>query len=85
MSVNPLNGPDWPAVQLRAVTPSDTVDLPAGPCRALYVGTTGDIAVIAKGDTAAVTLFSVPVGILPVSVTRVLVTGTTASAIVALY
>ena len=66
----------------RAVTPDDTTVIPT--CRALYVGTTGNIAVtMASGDS--VTFNSVAVGILPVQVTQVKSTGTTASNIVALY
>ena len=82
---NPLVGPDWPATKLRAVTPNDEDPLPDGVCRALYVGTTGDVVLIAEEDDAAVTLPNVPVGILPVSTKSVLATGTTASDIVALY
>lgn len=82
---DPNTGRDWPATQLRAVTPSNTVNLPSGACRALHIGTAGDLTVIAKDDTAAVLIPDVPVGILPVSVLRVLDTGTTAEGIVALY
>ncbi len=82
---NPLVGPDWPATKLRAVTPHDENPLPDGACRALYVGTAGDVVLIAAEDENAVTLPSVPVGILPVSTKSVLATGTTASDIVALY
>lgn len=82
---NPLVGPDWPATKLRAVTPADDTDLPGGTCRALFVGTSGDIVLTAAEDEDPVTVPSVPAGILPVSVKRVLATGTTASDIVALY
>ena len=68
-----------------AVSLSDTVDLPGGVCRALYVGTAGDIALIPAGGSSSVTFTAVPVGILPVAVKRVLSTATTASHIVALY
>lgn len=72
------------AYDARAVTPSDTVLLPNGTCRALYVGTTGNISVLtASGNT--VTFSNVAVGILPVQVQRVNSTSTTASTIVALY
>lgn len=56
------------------------------PCRALYVGTGGDVAVVtAAGDT--VTFINVPDGaILPVRVTQVLATGgTTASNFVGIW
>ena len=65
-----------------AVTKSDVTVLPT--TRALWIGTTGDVAVkMAHGST--VTFASVPVGVLPVQVTQVLSTGTTASNIVAMY
>ena len=75
-----------PAGVLRAVTPHASNDLTDGPCRALWIGGTGDIAVIAKDDTAAVTIVGVPAGtVLPISAKAVRVTGTTATSIVALY
>ena len=73
-----------PARGVAAVTPSDSTDI--GPARALYVGGAGDVAIIAKGNTAAETLTAVPAGaILPIRVTKVMSTNTTATAIVALY
>lgn len=74
-----------PARQLRAVTPADGTDLPNGVCDALWIGTAGNVAVIAEDDTAAVTITSVPVGVLAVRSKRVMLTGTTASNIVAMY
>lgn len=77
---------DQGAQQLRAVTPSDTVPLPLGPCRALWVGGAGAVAVIAAGDTSAVTLSGVPAGtVLPIKCKTVMSTNTTATLIVALY
>lgn len=76
---------DQGAKQLRAVTPSDTAELELGPCRALWVGVSGDVAVIAVGDTSAVTLVGVPAGVLPVMAKRVMATNTDATDIVALY
>lgn len=73
---------------LRAVTPSDTTDLALGSRgypRCLYVGVTGNVAVIALGDDSAVTLSNVPVGWFPIAVKKVMSTNTTASSIVALY
>lgn len=68
-----------------AVTPHDDNDL-ASNAKALYVGGAGAVAVIAAGDTEAVTFAGVPAGtILPVQVKRVLDTGTDATGIVALY
>lgn len=66
-----------------AVTPHASTNFADGECRALYVGGTGNITAIVGG---AVVLFTaVPVGILPVRCTRVNATGTTATAMVALY
>lgn len=70
--------------KLRAVTPDDDNDLPDGPCRALWVGTIGNISVILDGDTSAVVLKNVN-ELLPFEVRRVLSTNTTADDIVAVY
>ncbi len=81
-----------PAQSGYAVTTSDSVALPNGPCRALYIGGTGDVSVLhnqvnANGGFIQVTVVykTAPVGILPVSCVRVNATGTTATSIVALY
>lgn len=71
-----------PAQRAADVTPSDATILGA---RALFVGTTGDLAVVPQGQTGAVTFQNVPVGFFPVSVAKVMSTNTTASDIVALY
>lgn len=70
--------------QAEAVTPSDTVAFTKGLCRAIYVGGAGNVTVVMDG---VATLFTaVPVGtILPVQATRVDATGTTATALVALF
>lgn len=65
-----------------AVTTSDATVIPM--TRALYVGTTGNVAV-RMGDGMTITFSTVPVGILPIQVDMVLSTGTTASNIIALY
>jgi len=65
-----------------AVTPSDSTVIPV--TRALYVGTTGNIAVRMAEDGNSITFTTVPVGILPIQVDQVLSTGTTASNIIAL-
>lgn len=65
-----------------AVTPSNTVGF--SECRSLYVGTGGDVSAVCAGST--VVFVGVQGGsVLPVQVTRVNATGTTASNIVALY
>lgn len=75
---------DDPADRLAPVTASDSTDLTG--TRALYVGTTGNLAVRCVNDpTTTVTLNNVPAGaILPIRVTRVMA-ATTASGIVAMF
>ena len=73
----------FPAFRLTAVTPSDTTELTG--VRALWIGGTGTIAVMAVNDTAAVS-FTVPSGtMLPIFAKKVMATGTSATNIVALY
>ena len=75
--------PTEPAKNAAAVTPNDSTDL-TNVARALYIGVAGDVKVdTLGGDT--VTLTAVPVGILPISVTRVYATGTAATNITALW
>lgn len=70
---------------LKAVTPG-TGPLPEGPCRALWIGGAGDVAIIASNDTAVVVLKGVPAGTsLPIAAKSVLAANTTATDIVALY
>ena len=73
-----------PAQGAYPVTPSNTVSLAVGGCRALYVGTSGDITGLMLDGNVA-TFKGVPVGILPVGFTRVNATGTTAADMLALY
>lgn len=74
-----------PAINAVAVTPSNT-DVLDPPCKSLYVGVAGNLALVLADDSAAVTFVGVSVGqILPVRAKQVLATGTTASSIVALY
>lgn len=64
------------------ITPSDTTELKY--VRGLYIGGTGDVAVVCA-DGSTVTFVAVPAGsLLPVQVVQVLATGTTAGDIVAL-
>lgn len=72
-----------PAAGVFDVTPDDEDDF-ATPARALYVGTGGDVAVVAQDDTEA-TFVGVPGGtVLHVKTKRVNLTGTTAADIVGL-
>ena len=75
-----------------AVTPSDTVGIfdtiGGGPTRALYVGSGGDISVEMDGPLAEKTVVFIAVltgTILPIVITRVNSTGTTASSLVAIW
>lgn len=74
--------PTSSAVEAVSITPSDTATFDV--TRALYIGTTGDVAVKMKNG-ATITFSSAPVGVLPIRVQQVLSTGTTASGIIALY
>lgn len=76
---------DGPARDYAPVTPSDTTEYGRA-ARGLYVGSSGTVVLInANGDTA-VTFTAVPSGvILPVWHRRVNSTGTTATALVALF
>lgn len=70
-----------PANDIIPVTPSDTVDIPL--CDALLISVGGTIVVItAAGKTRTLT---VPAGLIPLQVTRVLSSGTSATGISALY
>lgn len=78
---NTLDGPAWNAA---SVTAADA-NLPRLPTTGIWVGGTGNLTVqMAGGGTVAFN--SVPAGTyLPIRVDRVNSTGTTATAIVALY
>jgi len=78
-SVGPIGG-------ARAVVPSDSSNLPDGPCRAIWVGVSGDVEVILAGDSSAIVFGSVPANtIIPLACRRILDTNTTATTILALY
>lgn len=75
-----------PAVRATAITPADATALPLGPCRSVYVGGAGNLAVILDNDTVAVTFVGCFAGmVLPVMVQSIQATNTTATSIVALY
>ena len=73
-----------PIDRFEAVTPDDAADLPGGLCRAVYIGTGGDMVVQDRHGTE-LTLTVLDGAVLPFRLARVLDTGTTASGIVALY
>lgn len=73
------------ATGLVAITKSDSTDLTALGIRAVYVGATGDVAILAVGDTVPITFVACPVGyMIPVFVAKVYSTGTSASSLVGL-
>ena len=78
------SGNEAPAREAVSATVSDTADLDVT-SRPLYIGVSGDVKVNMIGQTTGVTFKAVPVGILPVMVDRVYLTGTTATDIVALW
>ena len=72
---------DYPAQDAYAVTPSDSA---IQSFRALYIGNTGNVSVVTNGGTT-VAFLNCPTGlILPICGQQVLLSGTTASSIVAL-
>lgn len=72
-----------PAYKAVAVTPSDGTPIPT--CRALYIGTGGDVTVKVGTDTAVLHKNTASGSVLPVQATFVMATGTTAADIVAWY
>lgn len=77
-------GATGPASAYVAIVKSDTVDFAEGPARGIYVGVSGDVAVVGLDDVAVV-FKAAPVGILNVVCRRVNSTATTATNMVALY
>lgn len=74
-----------PAEDYAAVTTGDTSASNFVPCRALYVGSGGDLVAISPLGSQ-VTFVGVPTGtVLPIQAIRVNSTSTTAASIVALY
>jgi hypothetical protein len=75
-----------PIMSVKAVTPSDSVDLPDGACRGLIVNGTGNLSFItANGETVTLTIGTSWFGVQNISARRILATGTTATGIFACY
>lgn len=75
-----------PARSARAVAPHASDNLPDGACRALFIGTGGNVSLIPSADSDAVLFKNLADGsILDVATKAVRVSGTTATDIVALY
>lgn len=77
------SGLESPGYDAAAITPDDGADLPIS-SRAIYVGASGDLVVTMVGG-GTVTMTAVPVGVLPLRVSRVHATGTTAADLVAVW
>ena len=78
------DGLNTPARNIEVVTPSDTVNLTA-PSRGLIIGVGGTINVETVGGQSSVTITVATGAILPLMVTRVNNTGTSATNIVSMY
>jgi hypothetical protein len=79
----PIPGVDMGYAKLANVTPNDVT--PIGPCKSIYVGGTGNLAVIMPG-AITFSFAAVPAGTwLPICPTQVKATGTTATGIVRMY
>ena len=77
------SGLESPGYDAASVVPSDSTDLTIT-SRAIYVGTSGDLRVTTASGSV-VTFSNVPEGILPMRVSRVHASGTTATGIVAIW
>ena len=69
----------------RTITPNDDADLPLSVCRAIYVGSGGDISIVDLSGTTVVFTAVLAGSILPVQTARVNATTTTATSLIALY
>ena len=79
-------GNDVPAFPSRAfaITPDDAAS--QNYAFSVYVGGTGDVAVIPAGGDTAITFAGVPAGtVVPLVVKQVLAAGTTATGLIGLY
>ena len=71
------------AIDAAAINPSDATELPV-PCRAIYVGASGDLKIKTLGGNE-VCFPGVPAGIFTIGARQVFLTGTTATNLIALY
>ena len=75
-----------PINSIQVVTPSDTVDLPGGPCRGLMFTGAGNVVLITgNGETVTLAITTSNNGVLPVVATRIKATGTTVTTVFACY
>lgn len=70
------------ATKAQAITTSDVTEYDP-PLEGLYIGVSGNVAVVLEKDSAPVTLLSVPIGLLTgFRIKQVYATGTTATNII---
>jgi hypothetical protein len=74
-----------PAKSFAAITPDDVTNFPGGIARTIYVGGSGDVAVVGADDVAVVFVGAQGGGELNVICKRINATGTTATDLVALF
>ena len=80
------SGATVPAAFAVAITPSDALDLDTR-SRGIYIGTNGDLAVRMAGNPGTTVTFQnvVAGSVLPLRVTRIMTTGTTAGGLIAIF
>lgn len=82
----PVGGKMIPARHAEELDASVSDDQPSQPTRAIYVGTAGDISVDMLGSGTAIVFKGLPAGtLLPIQITELNNTGTTATDVVALF
>lgn len=74
-----------PARKCVAITPSNTVNFTDGPCRAIYVGSGGNLSVVPPEGSAVSIVGALTGHILWIEAIRVDASGTSAQSLVALY
>lgn len=74
-----------PAYDAEVVVPSDTVDFTKGFCRSIYVGGAGTISVAMASGVVVQHIGVLAGSVLPVCASRVMLTGTTATSMVAWF
>lgn len=80
------SGPLGPYRKAKAVTPSNSIDLPDGVCQALYCSGAGDINMdLIDGDTVVIAMTAGWVNVAHFLAKRIRAASTTATGIVALY
>lgn len=81
-SANQFAGPAW---DLKTVSANDSTDLPAGPCRGIWVGTSGNVKITTLAGTAVVLKSLVAGMVHPIGATRIWAASLTAADVYAVY